>query len=129
LTPQNPSDAATIADLNGIPQQKPQGSTKGNRMNRSQQIVPGLSISASGQATIEPRINDTLLDLATSLEEPTNLPVDIEHVVAAIILAVQNKEIDKNAILSGDDPSLIEILSPHIKSIFSLYDGVLGTDE
>ena len=91
--------------------------------------MPGLSIGVAGRATIDPTIIDTLLDLASSLEEPTHLPVDIEHVVAAIILAARNKEIDTNAILSGNDPSLIEILSPHIKSIFALYDGVLGTDE
>jgi len=118
-----------MAHVIRIPQQTPQSSTKETQLNRSQPIVPGLSISASGHATVDPSIKETLLDLATSLEVPTDLPVDIEHVVAAIILAVRNKEVDANAILSAKDPSLIEILSPHIKSVFALYGGVLGKDE
>lgn len=99
------------------------------QMNRSQPIVQGLSISESGHATIDPSIKETLLDLATSLELPTDLPVDIEHVVAAIILAARNQEIDANAILSAKDSSLIEILTPHIKSVFALYGGILGKDD
>jgi len=105
------------------------GSTKETQLNRSQPIVPGLWISASGEATIDPSIKDTLLDLATILEEPTGLPVDIEHVVAAIVLAARNKEIHANAILSAADSDLIETLTPHIKSVFAIYGGVLNKDD
>ena len=37
-----------------------------------QQIVPGISISVSGQATVDPILADVLFDLAIKLEEPTN---------------------------------------------------------
>ncbi len=98
-------------------------------MNSERQVVPGISISPSGQATIDPSINDVLFDLAINLEEPTNLPVDIEHVVAAIVLAARNNEIDANSAITADDPALIGILAIHIKSVFALYGGKVGSDE
>ena len=63
-------------------------------MNESgdQQIVPGISVTASGQATVDPFVAEVLLDLAIKLEEPTNLPVDVEHVLAAIVLAARGGE-------------------------------------
>lgn len=49
------------------------------------QIVPGISVSSSGQASVDPSLADVLFDLALQLEGPTNLPVDVEHVRAAIV--------------------------------------------
>ena len=58
-----------------------------------QQIVPGLSVSATGQATVDPSIADVLFDLAIKLEEATTLPVDVQHVVAALVLSARNGEL------------------------------------
>ena len=55
-----------------------------------QQIVPGISISVSGQATVDPTLADVLFDLAIKLEEPTNHPVDVQHVLAAIVMAARS---------------------------------------
>lgn len=98
-------------------------------MNSEQQIVPGISVSPSGQASIAPSLNDVLFDLAVALEDPTNLPVDFEHVVAAIVLAARNNEIDTNRELSASDPALISVLAVHVKSVFALYGGKVGSDE
>lgn len=98
-------------------------------MNSERQIVPGISVSSSGQATIDPSIKEILFDLAINLEVPTNLPVDIEHVVAAIVLAVRNHEIDMTKPISADDPALIGVLSKHVKTVFGTYGGKLGSDE
>ena len=57
-----------------------------------QQIVPGLSVSTTGQATVDPSIADVLFDLAIKLEETTTLPVDVQHVVAALVLSAPLKE-------------------------------------
>lgn len=67
-----------------------------------QQIVPGISVTPSGQATVDPALTEVLFDLAIKLEEPTNLPVDVEHVLAAIVLAARNGELDPNSPLSSD---------------------------
>ena len=94
-----------------------------------QQIVPGISVTSSGQATVDPSLADVLFDLAIKLEEPTNLPVDVEHVLAAIVLAARKGELDSNTPLSSDDPALAELLAGHVKTVFSEYDGKVGTDD
>jgi hypothetical protein len=98
-------------------------------LNGNQQIVPGISLDAAGQATVDPALADLLFDLAIQLEEPTNLPVDVEHVLAAIVLAARNGELDSYAPLSSDDPALAEILMRHVKAVFADYDGKVGRDD
>ena len=94
-----------------------------------QQIVPGISISSSGQATVDPSLTDVLFDLAFKLEEPTNHPVDVEHVLAAIVLAARNGELDANTPLSSDDPALVEVLLGHVKTVFEQFGGDVGRDD
>ncbi len=94
-----------------------------------QQIVPGISVTPSGQATVDPSLGDLLFDLAIKLEEPTNLPVDVEHVLAAIVLAARKGELDPNTPLSSDDPALAEVLAGHVKTVFSDYGGKVGMDD
>lgn len=91
-----------------------------------QQIVPGISVTSTGQATVDPSLADVLFDLAIKLEVPTNLPVDVEHVLAAIVLAARNGELNPDTPLSSDDPALAEILVGHVKSVFADYDGEVG---
>jgi hypothetical protein len=92
------------------------------------QIVPGISVTSSGQATVDPSLADVLFDLAIMLEEPTNLPVDVEHVLAAIVLAARKGELDPNTPLSSDDPALAEVLASHVKTVFADYGGNVGMD-
>ena len=94
-----------------------------------QQIVPGISVTSSGQATVAPFLADVLFNLAIKLEEPTNLPVDVEHVLAAIVLAARKGELDPNIPLSSDDPALIKVLVGHVKAVFADYDGKVGMDD
>ncbi|WP_372898919.1 hypothetical protein [Stieleria sp.] len=99
-----------------------------NRTNQHQ-LVPGISVTASGQASVDPSVADVLFDLALQLEEPTNLPVDVEHVLAAIVLAARNGQLDRNTPLSSDDPALVDTLAAHVKTIFADYGGNVGTDD
>ena len=98
-------------------------------MSQDQQIVPGITVTPSGHATVDPSLRDVLLDLAIKLEEPTNLPVDIEHVLAAIVLAARKGQIDTNAPLASDDPAVADILAIHIKTVFAEYGGEVGEDD
>ena len=93
------------------------------------QIVPGISVSPSGEATIDPSLTDVLLDLATKLEDTTNFPVDIEHVVAAIVLSVQNGELDPSTSLSSAAPEITPILAIQVKTVFANYGGKVGMDD
>ena len=94
-----------------------------------QQIVPGISISSSGQATVDPSLSDVLFDLAIKLEEPTNLPVDVQHVLAAIVLAARKGELDPQTPLSSDDTALAKVLESHVKTVFADYGGKVSMDD
>ena len=56
-----------------------------------QPIIPGISMSPSGQATVDPTIADVLFDLVILAK----LPVGVEHVLAAIVLAARQGELTK----------------------------------
>ncbi len=91
--------------------------------------MPGISISPSGQATVDPSLADVLFDLAIKLEEPTQLPVDVEHILAAIVMAARQGELAPNTRLSSEDPALAAVLINHVKTVFAEYDGKVGMDD
>jgi len=93
------------------------------------QIVPGITMDSSGQATVDQSLADTLFDLAIRLEESTELPVDVQHVLAAIVLAARNGELDPHTPLGSDDSALVEILTPHVETVFGDYEGRVGRDD
>lgn len=93
------------------------------------QIVPGISVTPTGQAIVDPSVADLLFDLAIMLEESTDLPVDVEHVVAAIVLAVRGGELDPMTSLTSDDPALVEVLGGHVKTVFKQFGGKMGGDD
>ena len=94
-----------------------------------EQVVPGISISPSGQATVDSSLTNVLFDLAIKLEEPTQLPVDVEHILAAIVMAARQGELDPNTRLSSEDPALAAVLINHVKTVFAAYDGKVGMDD
>jgi|TARA_B100000809_G_scaffold167360_1_gene164713 hypothetical protein len=94
-----------------------------------EQVVPGISISPSGQATVDSSLANVLFDLASKLEGPTQLPVDVEHILAAIVMAARQGELDPNTRLSSEDPALAAVLINHVKTVFAEYDGKVGMDD
>ncbi len=95
----------------------------------NQQVVPGIFITSSGQATVAPSQTNVLFDLAMRLEESTVHPVDVEHVLAAVVLAASTGEIDSNTPLSLNDPALVEALVKHVKAVFEQFGGRVGEDD
>ena len=94
-----------------------------------QQVVPGITISHSGQASVDPSLADVLFDLAIKLEGPTNYPVDVQHVLAAVVLAVRNGDLAPDTKLTSDDQELVAVLTPHVKAVFVNRDGKVGRDD
>ena len=94
-----------------------------------EQVVPGISISPSGQATVDSSLANVLFDLAIKLEESTQLPVDVEHILAAIVMAARQGELDPNRRLSSEDPALAAVLINHVKTVFAEYDGKVAIDD
>ncbi len=95
----------------------------------NRQIVPGIFVTPAGQATVDPSLQDVLFDLALKLEEPLDLPVDVQHVLAAIVLAARSGELDSRTPLAADDPQLAIVLSSHVRRIFSEFGGKVGKDD
>ena len=93
------------------------------------QIVPGIGVDSKGQATVDAALTEVLFDLAIQLEEPTELPVDVQHVVAAVILAAREGVLGPNTPLVSDDPALLDVLVVYVKKVFSIYDGKVGQDD
>ncbi len=70
-----------------------------------------------------------LFDLALKLEEATNLPVDVQHVVAALVLAERRKDIAATHAISANDGVLVSVLTGHVKLVFDMYGSELGADD
>jgi len=103
---------------------------RGGIVKRSEtQIVPGLSVSKTGQATVDSSIADLLFELAIKLEKMTGLPVDVQHVVAALVLAARCGQLDPQQPLSRDDSELTAALKAQLKTVFDVYGGNVGTDD
>ena len=94
-----------------------------------QQIIPGISVSPKGQATVDPVLADVLFDLAIQLEEITELPVDVQHVLAAIVMAARDGQLNQKTRLSSSDLVLRNLLADHVRAIFTKYDGEVGRDD
>ncbi len=95
----------------------------------SQQIVPGISLSPSGQATVDPALTSVLIDIAIKIDDTSRFPVDVEHVLAAIVLAAQNGDLDPATVLSSDDEPLVSVLAQHVETVFKKFGGKVGADD
>jgi len=93
------------------------------------QIVPGVRISPSGEVTTSPEVHDVLCELAIGLEDDCDLPVDVEHVLAALVMAVNSGQITDNRELSSSDSELRALLVPHLRMIFEEFDGQICGEE
>lgn len=94
-----------------------------------QQIVVGISVSSTGQATVDPSLSDVLFDYALALEEATDLPVDVEHVLAAIVLAGRKGELASTTELKSDDTKIPQLLTPYVRTVFHVFGGKVGEDD
>jgi hypothetical protein len=95
----------------------------------TKQIVRGISLSPAGQATIDPALTEVLIDLAIQIDDDSRYPVDVEHVVAAVVLAAQNGGLAPETELSSRDAGLLVVLGQHIETVFEKFGGKVGTDD
>lgn len=97
--------------------------------NQDQQIVPGISLSTSGQATVDPALTDVLIDIAIKIDDMSKFPVDVEHVLAAIVLAVRSGSIGADTDMSSDNDTLISALAENVETVFEKFGGKVGMDD
>lgn len=97
--------------------------------NQAHQIIPGISLSESGQATVDPSLTDVLIVIAIKIDDTSKHPVDVEHVLAAIVLAARGGAIEPDTKLSSDNDALISILAEHVETVFRKFGGKVGRDD
>ena len=71
--------------------------------NNNQQIIPGISLSPSGQATVDPSLTEALIDIAIKIDDMSKFPVDVEHILAAIVMASHCEAIKPDTELSSEN--------------------------
>ena len=92
-------------------------------------VAEGVLISADGEVSVDEGLTETLLDLAEALEERTGRPVDVEHVVAAVVLANRAGNIGSEKRLRTGDDLLLMALAPHVETVFAKYGGRVAEDD
>ncbi len=97
--------------------------------NETISIVTGIRMTPAGEVTVDPALDEPLCDLAIALQGPDDLPVDVEHVVAALILASRQGRVPHDYQLRSRDKPLLAILKPHIRTIFQRYGGNVCEEE
>ena len=95
----------------------------------SQQVIPGIELDAAGHAAVAPAMGQRLIELAIALEPYTPHPVEVQHVLAAIILAVRGGELPAGQSLRNTDARLCEILARHVNELFERSGGRVALDE
>ena len=92
-------------------------------------VARGVTLSRDGAVTVEPDLTETLLDLAEELEARTGHPVDVEHVLAAVVLAGRRGSIPPDRQLRPHDDLLLAALAPHVETVFTTYGGVVSDED
>ncbi|HEX6986779.1 MAG TPA: hypothetical protein VF170_15480 [Planctomycetaceae bacterium] len=99
------------------------------RRDDSIPIVQGIRMTPEGEVTVDPEVDEALFDLAIALQGPDDTPVDVEHVVAALILASRKGEVPSDYRLRERDKALQAILRPHVRTIFNRFGGQVCEEE
>ena len=97
--------------------------------HQDQQLVPGISLSTSGQATVDPALTEVLIDIAIKIDDSSRFPVDVEHVLAAIVLAVRSGSIGTDTDISSDNDTLMSALAEKVEIVFEKFGGKVGRDD
>lgn len=92
-------------------------------------VVEGIKVSKDGHAQIDPEIVDEIFGLALLLDESLEHPVDVQHVVAAIVLASDEGVLSTSTVIRANDNELRECIIPHIEAVFRKWQGEVGDDD
>ena len=86
-------------------------------------------MAESGEVSVDDSLTEPLLDLAEALEQRTGLAVDVEHVVAAVVLANRAGAVGSDKRLRAGDDLLLMALEPHVRAVFDRYGGRVTDEE
>jgi len=91
-------------------------------------IAPGIRLDDAGHVSVDAEVGRALFDLAIELEEATPHPVDVQHVLAAIVLAERDGLVNDQTQVSLQNSSLREIICRYLPLVFRQYGDQLGAE-
>lgn len=95
----------------------------------AEQIVEGVTIDRLGTVVVSQGYQQTLRDTAIALQEGVPYPVDVEHVLAALVMASRDGKIPPTDTIDSENQEHIRTLSRYIEILFQQYGGkVAGED-
>ena len=80
-----------------------------------QQILPGIHVGRSGEATIDVTLREVLQQLAQHFEDTLGTSIDVQRVVSAIIIACREGKLNRKSRLTAIDPSLRTIIEEQLR--------------
>jgi len=89
----------------------------------SEEIVAGVTIDRKGSVTVAAGYQQGLCDIALDLQEETPLAVDVEHVLAALVMAVRDGRLERGAHVTDDPKAYRSVLLPYVELVFQRFPG------
>jgi hypothetical protein len=95
----------------------------------TERIAEGIVLRGDGQASVSKVAGEALFSLALQMESRVPYPVDIQHVLAALIMASRGGEITDSCSLVPTDMALLEVLQKHVTTLFERFEGRVCPDD
>ena len=82
------------------------------------QVVPGIKVRADRRPVVDSALQQVLDRLVLDISHDVHLPVEIDHLLEAIVTAAENGELPADLELSRADAAVRMILAPHVRRVF-----------
>lgn len=92
-------------------------------------ILPGITLDSRGEAHVAPELSNVLFDLAVAVDDRSRHPVDVEHVLAALVVLAKQRKLASDQFIRADDEQLIAWVMAITQQLFEQFDGRLGADD
>lgn len=104
-------------------------SRKAPTMAKSEPIAVGVELDKRGTIHVAPENHDRLCALAIDLQDG-GLAVDVQHVLAALVMAVRDGRGERELTLAEwAEPARKQVLARYIQLIFSRHGGEITGDD
>jgi hypothetical protein len=91
-------------------------------------ITQGISADDSGHVSVDADAGRLLIELAIDLEASVTEPVDVQHVLAAIVLAARDGLVDDQTRMSRDNDVLRNSVIRYLPVVLERFGDQLGSE-
>ena len=92
------------------------------------QVLPGIVVDTGGEVSVDSVAGKFLFDAALELEDAVPQPVDVEHVLAAIVLASREGRFEATTKTGTSNHELMEVLREYLPVVLRRYGSGFGRD-